>query len=219
MGTILASKILADVGILINEVTPSKWPDSERLRWLNLGQRASAILKPDISVSTSTIILVAGTKQALGATATQLIKITRNMGTDGLTPGDIIPKIEMALLDRINPSWHTATASATIESYLYDVDIDPKVFYVSPPQPSSGFGYVEKIEAVTPTDIAGTSNVINIDDIYESALVAFTAGMCLSKLSAHSVEAQSTASGFFETFATMLGRKDQAESVQKQYGG
>lgn len=219
MGTVLASKILADVGILINETTPSKWPDSERLKWLNLGQRAAAILKPDISVSTSTIILIAGTKQTLGATATQLIKITRNMGIDGATPGDIIPKIEMELLDRINPSWHTATAAATIESYMYDVDIDPKTFYVSPPQPTSGFGYVEKIEATTPVDISAVGSAINIDDIYEGALVAVTAALCLSKLSAHSTEAQSTARGFFDTFTSMLGRKDQAESVQKQYGG
>jgi len=172
MGTVLASKIADDVAKLLFDDNYDAFGPSDHLNFINAGQKQAVLIKSDISISNDAVQLAVGTKQSISATGISFIKLVRNMGTDGLTPGKVIRFVDMASLDRHNPDWHTDTASATIELYTFDPR-NPKHFYVFPPQPAANQGYAERIESVLPTDIAKIGDVITIDDIYESALLNY----------------------------------------------
>jgi len=169
MGTVLASKIADEAATLLFDRNYDAFDLSDHLKFINAGQKAAVSLKPDISINNAVVQLVAGTKQSISSTGISFINLTRNMGSDGLTPGKIIRFTEIDRLDKHNPDWHTDTVSATVKLYLFDPK-DPKHFYVYPPQPDTGMGYVESIESVIPSEIAKIGDAITIDDIYEDAL-------------------------------------------------
>jgi hypothetical protein len=173
MGTILASTLIAEArNATFDTVATYRWSDAAHLAILNAGQRQAAIYKPDISVNNAAVQLVAGTKQSIPSGATALIKLTRNMGTDGSTPGRTISVEDFELFSQHNPYWHMHDASAEVRYLLFDKK-DPARFYVYPPQPSSNQGYVEQVYAVPPTDIASVGAAINLDDVYYNALLDY----------------------------------------------
>ena len=169
MGTVLASKIAADAAKLLFDTGYDRHLEADHLGYINAGQRRAAALKPDISISNVAVKLVEGTKQTVSSTAVTFIKLIRNMGLDGTTPGEAIYPISMDILNVQAPDWHTATASATVELYMFDPK-DPGHFYISPPQPAANQGYVESVEPIIPSNIAAIGNAITLDDIYEIAL-------------------------------------------------
>lgn len=156
----LAADVLQDA----SNVT---WTRAKLLTYVNDAQRAVVGLKPDASVSTSSITLVAGTKQSI--TGVRLRAVHRNMGTDGLTPGRGIRLVERASKDEFSPDWHAATAKSEIREYMYDENV-PKEFYVSPPSTTSPVVQIEVSQVVNPTDVATETDSITIDDIYAPAL-------------------------------------------------
>jgi hypothetical protein len=212
MGTILISAIMDDAEKLLQDDGNDQWSEAELFAWGNDAQKIMASIKPDINIVNESIVLVAGTKQSLPSTATQLIKITRNMGTNGTTPGGAIRLSELDTFSYLLPNWNTETASATVQNYFYS-NQDPKVFYVYPQQPSSNFGYVEIITAKTPTDMvkpAGDYDVaINLDDIYSQVyLYLILHKAYLKETSPYSTQ---KATYYFTQAATLLGAKDAKE--------
>lgn len=174
MAVTTAQDIVDQARILLQDIETggTRWLDDEMLTWVNAGQREVAVYKPDCSITTEAVILVVGTKQTLPATAIMLNKISRNMGTNGTTPGNAIRIVDQEIMDSQAPDWHSAAASAVIKHYMYDKS-DPLVFYVTPPQPASGFGYVEMSYPAVPGTIAGIGDAIKILDIYSNALVNY----------------------------------------------
>jgi len=222
MGTILASTIIASVAkTLQDEATDRRTTEADLFGYINAAQREAVILKPDISVANVSVVLVAGTKQTIPTAGIQLIKLVRNMGTTGTTVGNIIRMVDdIENFNLMNPSWHTSTASATVEKCIFD-ERDPKHFYVSPPQPASGFGYVEEIYSVIPADIvAGSGPVytvaITIDDIYATPVIE---PYCLYRAYAIDADQSQLAwerSNFnYNLFLTALGRLDLIERTNK----
>lgn len=218
MGTILASKIVDDAEDALNDSSNATWAASRLLKWLNLGKREAAILKPDIKVSNAVTssALAEGTKQDISSDGIQFIKLTRNYGTDGLTIGVAITYEDMKDMDSINPDWHTDTASATVQHYLFDPK-DPKHYYVYPPQPSSDRGYVELVESAIPTDVA-IDEAIDVDDIYESVLLDYILFRAYAEDSAHSLYAAQRSVGYWNKFVEALGRKDLREEMDSPKG-
>jgi hypothetical protein len=70
------------------------------------------------------------------------------------------------------PGWMAATANATVVHWVYEPKDDAKTFYVYPPQPVTGMGYVEMRYAAVPAAIA-LGAVIPIDDNHENAIMLF----------------------------------------------
>lgn len=169
MGTILASAIKTRILKDLPEKQSGLYLDTDYLQWINEGQVQAVIHKPDVNVTNAAQVLVAGTKQSIGTTGIAFVKATRNMGTDGATPGNPVYPVDMEQFSRRNRTWHTATASATVQKYMYDPN-DPKTYYVYPPQPSSSFGYLEIVKSVVPTDISAIGSAINIGDEYATVL-------------------------------------------------
>lgn len=178
MATILAVDIVAEARVNLGDQDEVRWSQSDLLGYLNDAQREIAILRPDASVSVTALQLTANaSRHALPATATRLIKITRNMGADGTTPGRAITLAQNDEVDRVDPNWHTATAAAAIEHFVYDGK-SPKVFYTYP-RPNAAL-YVEAHLAVPPADatINGVDgetvdSVISVDDVYKTAILDF----------------------------------------------
>lgn len=210
MGTILGTTIEAKIRADVFDTGEDRFTDATILSWLNEGQKMAAILKPDVNITTTAVQLAEGTKQSLGTGAIGLKEITRNMGTDGSTPGAPVYAVDMDRFARRNRNWYAADASATVQVYMYDPE-NPLVFFVYPPQPSSSQGYVEMVRQMLPTNITGIGNAINIGDEYEAALYQY--GMYRAHMvdAKHSANALQKAMTHLNQFYTILGRMDLVE--------
>jgi hypothetical protein len=182
MPTILASAIVDKAEIILQDTTNVRWAADELLGWLNDGQRDIALIKPDASVKTVAVQLVTGTKQTLGSGTTgdaiMLLKVIRNMGTSGTTPGNAIRVVSGEILDAQRPAWHTETAVPTAVHFVYDPN-NPKQFYVYPP--NTGTGYVEVMYSATPASVATLASAITVDDVFANALLDYVLYRAYSK--------------------------------------
>lgn len=167
----LVSAIVSRAATILQDTTNVRWPEAELVDWVNDGQREIVLLRPEAGAKTAVHQLVAGAAQTLPSDGTELVEITRNMGTDGTTPGPVARIIDREELDAIDPDWPTATASATVVHYIYNAR-NPTGFYVYPPQPASGQGYVEVVYAATPATVA-SGDSLGLDDIYASAVLDY----------------------------------------------
>lgn len=179
MGTILNTAILAQAQTILLDASGVRWPNTELLGWLNEGQRAIVGFKPTAYMKSLAVQLAAGTKQAAPSDCVQLVDIARNMGTDGNTPGRAIRITNRATLDAQVPNWHAATPSATVKHYTYTL-LDPLRFYVYPPQPANGQGYVEiTYGALPPAGVLGVA--IAVEDVYAHTLLDYVLYRAFSK--------------------------------------
>lgn len=210
MGNYLASALISDCRYILQDPNAVRWTDAELLLWLNVGQIAIAIGKPDASYTLGNIQLVAGTKQSLPAAGIVLIDITRSMGTSGSTAGRAVRPMSKEMLDALDPDWHSATANATPRFYIYD-SRTPKVFYVYPPQPGTGMVYVEAAYSVVPAFVAAVSNAITLDDAYRPMLVDYMLYRAFSK----DDETGNTSKAAFhiQAFANSMGLKAQGDAA------
>jgi hypothetical protein len=201
MGTIVASTIIADVRTTLVDPDGVRWTDEELLGWLNDAQREIAILRPDACMLIDAIQLAANnTLQELPDTCQRLVKITRNMGS-GTTPGAPIRLVDHGELDRVLPTWHTATAAAAVKNYTYDPK-SPRSFYVYP-RPASAI-YVEAHMQVAPEEISD-SDPIQVDDVYKTAIHDYV--VMRAKMKATDVADADYAEAQYQRFLNRLGLK------------
>lgn len=179
MSTITAQSVVDKVQVILQDTTGVRWPDSELLDWLNDGQREIVLYKPNAFIKNLAVRMAGGTKQSLPADSVQLIDVVRNMGTNGTTPGRAVRITMREVLDSQLPDWHSATPNSVVKHYVYSL-LDPKNFYVYPPQPAAGQGYIELVYGASPTDttLGGT---ITLDDIYQNVLVDYILYRAYSK--------------------------------------
>jgi len=116
----------------------------------------------------------------------------------------------MEYFSQMNPTWHTATASATVESYLFD-QREPKVFYVYPPQPSSSMGYVDEVDVVNPSEMSAVTSAITLDDIYVDAYKAGIKSYCY-KNDKYIEAFPNRWQTYWQHFLSLLGGKEEGES-------
>lgn len=207
MGTIAASVIIGRAATVLRDQGYTRWTQPELLGWLNDGQNAIVLQKPDACVVNASLKLTAGTKQTIPANGVALVDVVRNMGTDGTTPGNVIRLVDRAALDARRPGWHSETPATAVKHFTFS-DADPKHFYVYPP--SDGNGYVEAIHSASPTPCADTNATIAVDDVYQGALQDYILFRAYSKDADSAVNAQK-ALAYNNLFRASLGLKAQAE--------
>lgn len=205
MGTILASTVVSKASVQLLDTSNVRWPQAELLGWLNAGQRQIAQANPTVANSVSVVQLAAGTRQSIPADGFLFLEAYRNMGTDGATPGRSVRIASREILDAFDRDWHSATASAVTQSYLFNSQ-DNTAFYVYPP--SDGTNYLEINYAKTPADI-NLSDPITVPDIYENALLDYVLARAFSK----DTEAGNPqiAQLHFQMFAMAIGADDEAQ--------
>lgn len=222
MGTILARSVVTKAERIIQDLDGVRWPYDEMLGWLNSGQREIVLLRPDASSRTVKFQLLEGTQQNAPATALRMLRVVRNLGSDGNTPGRAIRLCEFEVLDSQIPDWHAPSrANATAIHWLYD-EAEPKTFYVYPPQPSSGRGWINAVVSQSPADCTmkdvkndigetGTADsVISIDDIFEGPLIDYLRYRALSKETKYAGDG-GKADQAYGKFLTALGVKTETD--------
>lgn len=139
MATITAQNLVDRAGVLIQDATNVRWPQSELLNWLNDGQREIVLLKPEASVKNVAWALQGdSTKQTLPPDGVMLINVHRNMGSAGQTVGTAIRVVDKEVLDSQSPTWHSDTNSVGYVRHFTFDPRDPKTFYVYPKAPTTG---------------------------------------------------------------------------------
>lgn len=206
MGTILASAIIADASVTLQDASNTRWTAAQMLNWLNAGQREIVIMTPEAYVENVAVQLAAGTKQSLPSGGLLLLEMARNMGTDGATPGRVPRLVDRNVIDAQNPKWHTDNASAVVMEYVYDKR-DKGRFYVHPPQPTSNRGYVDLIYSKYPANIASTSTAITLDDIYSNALTNYI----LYRAYAKDPQSVAKAGDYYKLFTMLVIGKDSSD--------
>ncbi len=209
MPTLTAKHTLDKAVLILQDTTNIRWTVAELLGWFNDGQREIVMLRPDTYVQRVAHQLVAGTRQAIPAAGYQLVKVTRNMGTDGSTPGRVIRKVPEEQLDSTLPEWHTATATASTLHYMFDPR-EPKVFYVYPP--SNGSGRVELIYSSAPAPLASENDVQVLDDVYANPLLDYVLFRAYTKDNDSAGNAN-RAVAHRQAFENSLGLKAQADGA------
>ena len=204
MATVTVNSVIAKAQTILQDTTGIRWPDAELLGWLNDGQREIVLYKPNAFVKNTPIKLVGGTKQTLPADGVQLVDVVRNMGLNGSTPGRAIRITMREILDSQVPNWHLATASSEVKHYMYTM-LDPKTFYVYPPQPDTNQGYAELIYGAAPTE-ASLGGTITLDDIYQTILVDYILYRAYSKDTEYAADQNRAAAHQSAYIAALTGK-------------
>jgi hypothetical protein len=218
MPSIKVFQIIDDVARQLLDDDNERWTREELNTWLNEAQRVTVVLKPNAGALNTNIRLVPGTKQALPVDGVSLLKITRNMGADGNTPGRTISIVDQQSIDTLNPDWHTDDADNSVENYVYDAQNDPKTFYVYPPQPSADMGYIELVYSAIPADVTDDKQAdpptatISIADEYEPAIKNYMLYRTYAK-DGDTPTGSAKAGAYWDLFLQILGVKE-AKEVQ-----
>ena len=228
MGTKLASELIADAAGLYNDndfdrIDEESGGDNVNnwLDFLNNGQSQLVIFRPQANIVNVVQQLVEGTKQRIPdgtnlyvdpASATlaegvQLIRILRNMGAAGTTPGNAVTIIDMDSMDVAIPGWHSETGAATVLEYMYD-ERDPYHFWVTPPQPAASQGWIESQVSCVPAEISAKGDAITLSDIYYHTLLDYLLYRAYLIDADSSPFAAQKSMQHFNQFVTSIGRKD-----------
>jgi hypothetical protein len=158
MGTITGQYLITSAQLTLKDANAIRWTRAELLGYLNDGQRELVTIKPEACTINTAIKLAAGlTKQSIPDAAIALLDVTRNMGSDGATPGRAISITSKSMLDAVVPTWSSASNSeGYITHFTYDPR-NPKVFYVYKKAPTADL-YVEVIYSSVPAAAASLSS-------------------------------------------------------------
>lgn len=211
MATYQVDTLLNNAVVLLQDPTHVRWPLLELLQWLNDGQREIAATKPNAFIRNTPLQLIGGTKQTLPPDAVSLIDIVRNIAVAGNTPGNAIRLVSREILDTQIPNWHSAAlANTEVKHYVYSI-LDPKTFYVYPPQPAAGPSLVDAIYVESPPD-AALGSTITLDSIYAPALLNYVMFRAYSKDAEYAANAEQ-AKAYLSMWTAQLGGKVAAEQV------
>ena len=219
MAALVTTPIVSRVSGLLQDAGNVRWTLPELLSYITDAAREVCIYKPEACAKTATVTLVAGTKQSLPADGSVLLDVVRNMGVGGATPGRVPRLVSRDLLDAQNPNWHASTPAAEAKHYTFDPQ-SQKVFYVYPPQPSSGTGSLEVVYAAEPTE-AVEGGSLGLDSTWVPAVVNYTLYRCYSKDAEYAANAQ-LAVAYYQSFnAQMTARTaaEQASDVNRNSAG
>ena len=212
----IASDITSRARLLLNDIDATRWVDSELFKWINDAQKLVAMVRPDASVATFVMTLIAGTRQTIPSGGFRLLDIVRNVTTvTGSTPayqvvtvpGRSVRIVDREVLDTQDPYWHTATGSAEIKHFIYD-NRSPTLFYVYPPATTSA--KLEVVYSVAPTDVAAAGDTLSISDIYQDVVLNYVLYRAYSKDAEYASNA-ALAGGYLNVVNQMLGIKTQKD--------
>lgn len=147
--------------ILVDEAN-GHWAAGDLLGWLNTAQRLVVLIRPDAKTTRGEITLVDGPHQSIPAEGIRLIKVVRNKD------GRAITLVSEEQLTNFDPNWYEATAKTVQKHYLFD-ELEPKRFDCYPPAIAGNI--VLAVWSAQPTDCADEDDSIDLDDIYEPALI------------------------------------------------
>lgn len=211
MGTILASVLVGNARRLLQDVSnvAQRWSDATLLAGLNEAQRMVVLLKPDCNTLSLPVQLNGTPKQTLPANSVAFVKVTRNMGVAGTTPGRAISQIGMTAMDMADMDWHSAAVADNVIHCMVDPRVD-REYYVWPPTNN----YVELVHVALPTDVIA-SNPVYLDDIYVPAMQAYIVYYGLSEDMDNAANRDLSQTWFNQFVQLVTGKKMSEESLKR----
>jgi hypothetical protein len=207
--TTLASTIIGKAKILAQDIAGIRWLDPEWCGWLTDGEREVVTIRPSAYTKVVNTPLVAGTKQTIPADGILFMEYIRHMGAGGATPGIPARKVERRLMDSQNPSWHSTTAAAAPQHYVFD-PAAPKTFYIYPQ--SAGSSFAEIVYSAHPVPITATSQALSLDDIYANVLLDYVLYRAYGKDNEFIANAERSVF-YRKAFENSMGLKQQADAT------
>ena len=202
----LASEVITNVRHLINDDTGTRWPSAELLDWITAGLRAVANFKPQAVTTAQVVALTANSvRQPVPTGSFLLVDVVRNMGSDGITPGAPVRRVDHQAAKAFETTWFSATGETAITDYAYNADEDHDHFYVYPRTHASTPVYVEVLAAVTPVDVTDPGDTLPLKEDYLNVLTDYVAYRALSKDSEFADNRRALV--FIESVAGVLGTK------------
>lgn len=205
---ITAAAVSARARGLLIDPDGTRWTDAEIMAWVSDAQRTILTAKPDVFGRVTKVALVAGTKQVLPDDAYLLLGVIRNTTSDG-TPRRAVRLVSREVMDAVSPDWHTATASPTVQNYIYDSTL-LTTFFVYPP--NTGAGYVDANYAVQPDEVTSMSAALPIPDNYLPALADYVLFRSYSKDSDFAAGMQLAAS-YYTSFTQFIAAAAGAQGL------
>lgn len=174
MGTITGQQVTTRVQRTLLDETGVAWTAPELLVFLAASFPAIVVMKPNANATNRRFLTQKGTLQNLGEEDVALIKVVRNVGADGITPGRGITYAGNGDdFTRSTPNWHTDPPSKVVINYIFD-QADPKHWYCYPPMdfPPS---YVDIVTGALPPRYTDDTlaTPIPLPDEYEDAIVFY----------------------------------------------
>lgn len=219
---IIASDVLKRVATILFDEGATRWPYVELVDWLNDALKEITLRAPQHVSKTVVIPLQVGTQQSLPAEYLSLLRVNANVTATGqvvASRGTTVRPITRAALDHQIPQWQNGSVLVFTSEVSHIID-DPAAsdtFLVAPG--NDGTGQIEALVAKRPDMVDVPSNplvldgyntVIDIDEVYLSALVDFVVSKALTK----DVNVQGgpqRAQNHYNMFASALGIKTQAD--------
>lgn len=121
------SKVIQDAQVVLNDAGAVRWTVPELIGYINDGQRALVVARPDETATVREFLTVAGARQTVPEDAHVLIEVVRSLST-----GRAITPTNRSLLDAVVPGWTGARRPArTLQHYMYDLK-EPRTFWLYP---------------------------------------------------------------------------------------
>jgi len=128
--TTTAQSVIRRAAETLQDLGAVRWSTGELVRYLNDGQRAIIIHRPDATATNAVFSCVAGAVQTIPATAYRLLDALNNAAS--VSTKEVVRIIDRALLDRQIPGWQNEAATLNIKHVMHDPR-NRKTFYVYPP--------------------------------------------------------------------------------------
>ncbi|OWY39338.1 hypothetical protein CEK28_08440 [Xenophilus sp. AP218F] len=198
----IAKDVIDEASILLSDPTNITWTRKELLVWLNAGQRAIVVIRPDACCRNEWVELSGDGRQELPAGGLALIDVVRNAMYQAVT------QVSRATLDANNRDWHKEVPTKNTLHYVFDPRY-PRYFYVFP-RPESGTG-IELVYSTAPTPCLKESDSIAIPDTYANALIDYMVYRAFSK--AGEAANANAAAAYYQTFKDTMGVKTQTDQA------
>ena len=169
-----AADIVSQVRLELNDPDKVVWTDPDMLLYINAAQRQIALVRPDAYSAIETLLLTAGeTKHSLASGQLRLLGVTRNMGSDGTTPGKPIRMADFESHQLYDQNWHTAVGKIVIRDVMYD-EKTPTYLFTDPPVHATTPVYIEVKVSKVPTDVTDVdTGALSLSHIYDQPMRQF----------------------------------------------
>lgn len=191
---------------ILGDANKTRWTDPEAVRWTSDARREIATVSPKSFTKTTVSTPLAGTRQTFAglniADAASLVRVTRNVGADGVTPGRAVTMKPLGWIDERRPNWH-ADAAGEAQHAFYDPN-DPKTFWLWPK--ADGSRKLEIVYAAVPAELTAITDAFGMDDNLATAAAYYLlARMGSKQKSALAIQA---AAANYQLFLQLLGVRD-----------
>lgn len=206
MAITTANKLFADLRkTQLNDPDGTTWTNDTLLTALNSAIGMMVLVRPDAAYKVAVVELIAGTRQNLPPDGLRLLKVPRNIKSNGQV-GRAIQIVEMSDMDLI-PDWHQAVGIAVMH-YMFDTRT-PKHYYVYPAVPAGTKIEIEYSLNLPEITEAELDEPLPLDAVYDQPLQE----LMMYKLFSGDSGEGSTGNAHLDTAFTILQVKAGSENA------